>query len=58
MLIAPSWGGAINFVLTLRNGWDKVRTQAIPKFFVAVTTFYMMATFEGHLLSIKSVNLN
>jgi cytochrome c oxidase cbb3-type subunit I/II len=56
MLIAPSWGGAINFVLTLRNGWDKVRTQAIPKFFAAATTFYMIATFEGPLLSIKSVS--
>ena len=56
MLIAPSWGGAINFVLTLRNGWDKVRSQPIPKFFAAATTFYMMATFEGPLLSIKSVS--
>ncbi len=56
MLLAPSWGGAINFVLTLRNGWDRVRSEAIPKFFVAATTFYMMATFEGPLLSIKSVN--
>ena len=56
MLLAPSWGGAINFVLTLRNGWDRVRAEAIPKFFVAATTFYMMATFEGPLLSIKSVN--
>jgi cytochrome c oxidase cbb3-type subunit I/II len=56
MLLAPSWGGAINFVLTLRNGWDKLRTEPIPKFFAAATTFYMMATFEGPLLSIKSVN--
>ncbi len=56
MLLAPSWGGAINFVLTLRNGWDRVRTEPIPKFFAAATTFYMMATFEGPLLSIKSVN--
>lgn len=56
MLLAPSWGGAINFILTLRNGWERVRTEAIPKFFVAATTFYMMATFEGPLLSIKSVN--
>lgn len=56
MLLAPSWGGAINFVLTLRNGWERVRSEAIPKFFVAATTFYMMATFEGPLLSIKSVN--
>ena len=56
MLLAPSWGGAINFVLTLRNGWDRLRTDPIPKFFAAATTFYMMSTFEGPLLSIKSVN--
>ena len=56
MLLAPSWGGAINFVLTLRNGWDRLRAEPIPKFLAAATTFYMMATFEGPLLSIKSVN--
>jgi cytochrome c oxidase cbb3-type subunit I/II len=56
MLLAPSWGGAINFILTLRNGWDRVRSEPLPKFFVAATTFYMMATFEGPLLSVKSVN--
>lgn len=56
MLLAPSWGGAINFVLTLRNGWEQVRTDAIVKFMAAAVTFYMMATFEGPLLSIKSVN--
>jgi cytochrome c oxidase cbb3-type subunit I/II len=56
MLLAPSWGGAINFVLTLRNGWDRLRSEPIPKYFAAATTFYMMSTFEGPLLSIKSVN--
>jgi cytochrome c oxidase cbb3-type subunit I/II len=56
MLLAPSWGGAINFVLTLRKGWDKLRSDPIPKFMAAATTFYMMATFEGPLLSIKSVS--
>jgi cytochrome c oxidase cbb3-type subunit I/II len=56
MLIAPSWGGAINFVLTLRMGWHKVKTDPILKFFIAGTSFYMMSTFEGPLLSIKSVN--
>ena len=56
MLIAPSWGGAINFVLTLRMGWDKVKTNPILKFFVAGTSFYMMSTFEGPMLSIKSVS--
>ncbi len=56
MLLAPSWGGAINFVLTLRMAWDKVKTEPLLKFFGAATTFYMMATFEGPLLSIKSIN--
>ena len=56
MLLAPSWGGAINFVLTLRQAWSRVKTEPVIKFFAAGTTFYMMATFEGPLLSIKSVN--
>lgn len=56
MLIAPSWGGMINGLLTLRGAWDRVRTEPILKFFVAGLTFYGMATFEGPLLSIKSVN--
>lgn len=56
MLWAPSWGGMINGLLTLRGVWDRVRTEPILKFFVAACTFYGMATFEGPLLSIKSVN--
>ena len=56
MLIAPSWGGMINGLLTLRGVWDRVRTEPILKFFVGALTFYGMATFEGPLLSIKSVN--
>jgi len=56
MLWAPSWGGMINGLLTLRGAWDKVRTDPVLKFFVAAITFYGMATFEGPLLSIKSVN--
>lgn len=56
MLWAPSWGGMINGLLTIRGAWDKVRTDPIVKFFVAAITFYGMATFEGPLLSIKSVN--
>lgn len=56
MLWAPSWGGMINGLLTLRGAWDRVRTEPILKFFVAGLTFYGMATFEGPLLSIKSVN--
>lgn len=56
MLLAPSWGGMINGLLTLRGVWDKVRSEPILKFFVAALTFYGMATFEGPLLSIKSVS--
>ncbi|MBI3556274.1 MAG: cytochrome-c oxidase, cbb3-type subunit I [Deltaproteobacteria bacterium] len=56
MLWAPSWGGMINGLLTLRGAWDRVRTEPILKFFVGALTFYGMATFEGPLLSIKSVN--
>lgn len=56
MLWAPSWGGMINGLLTLRGAWDKVRTDPVLKFFVAALTFYGMATFEGPLLSIKSVS--
>lgn len=56
MLWAPSWGGMINGLLTLRGAWDKVRTDAVLKFMVAGVTFYGMSTFEGPLLSIKSVS--
>lgn len=56
MLWAPSWGGMINGLLTLRGAWHKVRVEPILKFFVAGVTFYGMSTFEGPLLSIKSVN--
>lgn len=56
MLIAPSWGGMINGLLTLRGAWDKVRDSAVLKFFVVALTGYGMATFEGPLLSVKSVN--
>ncbi len=56
MLWAPSWGGMLNGLLTLRGAWDKVREDPVLKFFVAGVTFYGMATFEGPLLSIKSVN--
>lgn len=56
MLWAPSWGGMINGLLTLRGAWDKVRSDPILKFFVAAVTFYGMATFEGPLLSIKKVS--
>jgi cytochrome c oxidase cbb3-type subunit I/II len=56
MLIAPSWGGMINGLLTLRGVWDKVRTDAVLKFYVVAITGYGMATFEGPMLSLKNVN--
>jgi len=56
MLIAPSWGGMINGLLTLRGAWDKVRDQAELKFMVVALTAYGMATFEGPMMSLKSVN--
>jgi cytochrome c oxidase cbb3-type subunit I/II len=56
MLWAPSWGGMINGLLTLRGAWSKLRTDPVLKFFAAGVTFYGMATFEGPLLSIKSVS--
>ncbi len=57
MLIAPSWGGMINGLLTIRGSWAKVRTEPVLKFFVLAITFYGMATLEGPLLSIKTLNL-
>ncbi|MBX3260493.1 MAG: cytochrome-c oxidase, cbb3-type subunit I [Labilithrix sp.] len=56
MLWAPSWGGMLNGLLTLRGGWSKVREDPVLKFLAAGVTFYGMATFEGPLLSIKSVS--
>ena len=56
MLLMPSWGGMINGLLTLRGAWDKVRTDPVLKFMVVAITGYGMATFEGPMLSIKSVN--
>jgi cytochrome c oxidase cbb3-type subunit I/II len=56
MLIAPSWGGMLNGLLTLRGAWDKVRQDPVLKFLVVAVTAYGMATLEGPLLSIKSVN--
>jgi cytochrome c oxidase cbb3-type subunit I/II len=56
MLWAPSWGGMINGLLTLRGAWDQLRTDPVLKFFAAGVTFYGMSTFEGPLLAIKSVS--
>ncbi|MEX2596613.1 MAG: cytochrome-c oxidase, cbb3-type subunit I [Salibacteraceae bacterium] len=56
MLIAPSWGGMLNGLLTLRGAWDKVRDSAVLKFMVVAITAYGMSTFEGPMMSLKSVN--
>jgi len=56
MLIAPSWGGMLNGLLTLRGAWDRVRQDPVLKFMVVAITAYGMATFEGPMMSIKSVN--
>lgn len=56
MLIAPSWGGMLNGLLTLRGAWDRVRDNPILKFMVVAVTAYGMATFEGPMLSLKNVN--
>ncbi|MBK6876419.1 MAG: cytochrome-c oxidase, cbb3-type subunit I [Ignavibacteria bacterium] len=56
MLIAPSWGGMINGLLTLRGAWDRVRESAVLKFMVVAVTAYGMSTLEGPMLSLKNVN--
>ncbi|NIP14987.1 MAG: cytochrome-c oxidase, cbb3-type subunit I, partial [Pseudomonadales bacterium] len=55
-LIAPSWGGMLNGLLTLRGAWDKVRTDPVLKFMVVAVSFYGMSTFEGPMMSIRAVN--
>ena len=56
MLLAPSWGGMLNGLLTLRGAWDRLRTDPILKFMVVAVSFYGMSTFEGPMMSIRSVN--
>ncbi|HEY0872070.1 MAG TPA: cytochrome-c oxidase, cbb3-type subunit I [Vicinamibacterales bacterium] len=56
MLIAPSWGGMVNGLLTLRGAWDRVRQDPVLKFLVVGVTAYGMATFEGPMMSLKNVN--
>jgi cytochrome c oxidase cbb3-type subunit I/II len=56
VLWMPSWGGMVNGLLTLRGAWDKVRDDPILKFLVVGVTYYGMSTFEGPMMSIKSVN--
>ncbi len=56
ILLAPSWGGAINGVMTLSGVWYKLRTDPILKFLIVALSFYMMSTFEGPMMSIKTIN--
>jgi cytochrome c oxidase cbb3-type subunit I/II len=56
MLIAPSWGGMVNGLLTLRGAWDRVRESTVLKFMVVGVTAYGMSTFEGPMMSLKNVN--
>lgn len=56
MLIAPSWGGMLNGLMTLRGAWDRVREEPVLKFMVVAVTAYGMVTLEGPLLSLKDVN--
>ena len=56
MLIAPSWGGMLNGLLTLRGAWDKLRTDPVLRMMVVSVAFYGMSTFEGPLMSVKAVN--
>jgi cytochrome c oxidase cbb3-type subunit I/II len=56
VLLAPSWGGMLNGLLTLRGAWDRLRSDAVLKFFVVAITFYGMSTFEGPMMSIRAVN--
>ena len=56
ILFAPSWGGMINGIMTLSGAWDKLRTDPILKFLIVSLSFYGMSTFEGPMMSIKTVN--
>lgn len=56
ILLAPSWGGMINGIMTLSGAWEKLRTDPILKFLVVSISFYGMSTFEGPMMSIKTVN--
>ena len=56
LLWAPSWGGMINGIMTLSGAWDKLRTDPILRFMIVAMSFYGMSTFEGPMMSIKSVN--
>jgi cytochrome c oxidase cbb3-type subunit 1 len=56
VLLAPSWGGMINGMMTLSGAWYKLRTDPILKFLIVSLSFYGMSTFEGPMMSIKTVN--
>jgi cytochrome c oxidase cbb3-type subunit 1 len=56
ILLAPSWGGMINGIMTLSGAWDKLRTDPILKFLIVSLSFYGMSTFEGPMMAIKTVN--
>jgi len=56
LLIAPSWGGMINGIMTLSGAWGKLRTDPIMKFLIVSLSFYGMSTFEGPMMSIRTVN--
>jgi cytochrome c oxidase cbb3-type subunit 1 len=56
ILLAPSWGGMINGIMTLSGAWHKLRSDPILKFLIVSVSFYGMSTFEGPMMSIKAVN--
>jgi cytochrome c oxidase cbb3-type subunit 1 len=56
LLLAPSWGGMINGIMTLSGAWHKLRTDPILKFMIVSLSFYGMSTFEGPMMSVKTVN--
>jgi cytochrome c oxidase cbb3-type subunit 1 len=56
ILLAPSWGGMINGIMTLSGAWHKLRDDPILKFMITSLSFYGMSTFEGPMMSIKTVN--
>ncbi|MCG8671419.1 MAG: cytochrome-c oxidase, cbb3-type subunit I [Pseudomonadales bacterium] len=56
ILLAPSWGGMINGIMTLSGAWDRLRTDPVIRFMIVALSFYGMSTFEGPMMSIKTVN--
>ena len=56
ILLAPSWGGMINGIMTLSGAWHKLRDDPILRFLIVALSFYGMSTFEGPMMSIKTVN--